>query len=366
MFSQLFPTLYLGKIKANLQSFWASAGMPKVLKKSNQCGASIVEFALFIPILILFFLGLVELGRLLSQITWVGQTAYQAVMIGGETSDVIGAAVMAKRVEELSELQDSQLTDQLNFIDPPVYDEENQTVSVRLGGEVNQLLNAPIDLGLNISVVGPTLTSSNPPPEGLDEPSNPSCVFYCPWQGVEPCCTPPCSAPLSTCSQFPAPLPGDPGPPTPTPRPPGGSCFLAGTKILLASGDYKNIEEIKLGDEIKAFDEVAQDFKPGKVVHLFVHKSPAYYILNKNLNVTPEHRFFSEGKWIPLGELRIGDKLLNSQGQVVLIKSLEMIEQESTVYNFEVEKYHTYIAGDVVVHNAKVPTCLAPCNRPEL
>ena len=60
--------------------------------------------------------------------------------------------------------------------------------------------------------------------------------------------------------------------------------------------------------------------------------------------------------FIKAGELVIGYELLNSNCNVLLIEnhSVELTDEPTKVYNFQVEDFHTYYAGGlgVLVHNA--------------
>ncbi|MBM3251645.1 MAG: hypothetical protein FJZ11_02525 [Candidatus Omnitrophica bacterium] len=131
----------------------------------------------------------------------------------------------------------------------------------------------------------------------------------------------------------------------------GGLCFLSGTPILMADGTTKPIEQIQIGDKVLAFNEKTGDMQEDKVVKLSVHNAKKYLIVNESLKVTPEHPFYSEGKWVEIGSLKIGDKLLKYPGQIQEITSIKEIEEETTVYNLEVEPSHTYFANDLLVHN---------------
>lgn len=134
----------------------------------------------------------------------------------------------------------------------------------------------------------------------------------------------------------------------------GGGCFLAGTPITMADGSIKPIEQLKVGDKLLAFDEKTGGFKPDAIKHVFVfpENDEGYFLINKHLKVTPHHTFYVEGKWIEAGKLAVGDQLLNAEGKEEPITSLEYVKAKATVYNLEVNPYHTFIAGGVVVHNA--------------
>ncbi|MBM3249147.1 MAG: hypothetical protein FJZ10_07010, partial [Candidatus Omnitrophica bacterium] len=140
-------------------------------------------------------------------------------------------------------------------------------------------------------------------------------------------------------------------------------CFLAGTPILLADGSQKPIEQIKVGDMILAYDVDKNKMIKDKVKAVSVHDADNYLIVNDELKATPNHPFFSEGKWVEIGNLKIGDKILKQDGSYQEIKNIKKIKAQEKVYNFEVSAEggsasggnpHTYIANGYVVHNRKI------------
>lgn len=134
----------------------------------------------------------------------------------------------------------------------------------------------------------------------------------------------------------------------------GGGCFAAGTKIKMADGSQKNIEEIGLGDQILTFEnEHAKRLVEAEVIETFDHLVPEYWVINGHLKVTPEHRVFVNNGWQMIGEARVGDYLVDDSGQLVRIESIERVRELVKVYNFHVEDYHTYIANGLYVHNDK-------------
>jgi len=58
-----------------------------------------------------------------------------------------------------------------------------------------------------------------------------------------------------------------------------GGCFLAGTKILMADGSYKNIEDILLGDKVVAYDLVNEVPVESEVSTTFKRLETKYYII---------------------------------------------------------------------------------------
>ena len=60
----------------------------------------------------------------------------------------------------------------------------------------------------------------------------------------------------------------------------GTSCFPAGTKILMADGTYKNIEDVKVGDEIESYDLVAGELTTAEVLELESPLREGFYSIN--------------------------------------------------------------------------------------
>jgi beta propeller repeat protein len=133
------------------------------------------------------------------------------------------------------------------------------------------------------------------------------------------------------------------------------TCFLGGTPILMANHKQKPIEAVKVGDKVLAFDEKTKKLKKDRVKEVFHHVADEYLVVNGYLKVTKDHPVYSNGKWIEIGKLKIGDNLFNQNGKAELIKSIEIIKEKADVYNIEVNPYHTYIAGGIVVHNKTAP-----------
>ncbi len=134
----------------------------------------------------------------------------------------------------------------------------------------------------------------------------------------------------------------------------GGGCFLPGTKITMADGSTKNIEDIKAGDLILTkLSEKSDRLVSAPVVETFEHLVPEYMIVNGDLKVTPVHRVFLNNGWQMIGEAKIGDVMINSKGEPVRIETIEWMRKPVQVFNFHVETYHTYLANDLYVHNNK-------------
>ena len=136
------------------------------------------------------------------------------------------------------------------------------------------------------------------------------------------------------------------------------ACFVAGTMILTAAG-FMAIENIKVGDRVIATNPETFERAEKLVVKTYVHKVSqlVHLTINKELiTTTYDHPFYVKGKgFLNAGELKAGEKVVDSEGGTYAIENIyfEIVESPETVYNFQVEDYHTYHVGNigVLVHN---------------
>jgi hypothetical protein len=133
-----------------------------------------------------------------------------------------------------------------------------------------------------------------------------------------------------------------------------GGCFLPETLITMANGSVKQIQDIEVGDLISTKESQFSDKKvDGTVVAVQKHLVNEYLVINDKLQVTRVHKMFVNNSWITAGEIKVGDVLENYNGKKTIVQNIETVKKETWVYNFEVEKYHTYFAENFYVHNDK-------------
>lgn len=171
-------------------------------------------------------------------------------------------------------------------------------------------------------------------------------------------------------------------------------CFPAGTTVMLANGCGRAIEDIQVGDCVAAFESSTDlgrgSFTHSRVTRIFENVTQEFLKLRfadvfgkvQEQTVTPGHFYLNE-----LGDFEAIDQLVDRCGRIVLADgSLAFVTAERIVrtstnatlyaeaqtvqheiagalaraieiecgwatYNFEVEHFHTYIAGGVRVHN---------------
>jgi len=137
------------------------------------------------------------------------------------------------------------------------------------------------------------------------------------------------------------------------------SCFLAGTKILLANGSYKQIQDIRPGETIMSYDLLHQQAVPETVTELLTHPNTkgGYLILNNRLNVTGNHLMWiaNRNAWVHAEDLTVGDMLTHSNGSRETIASITHVNGTNTTYNLHLTgDNHNYFAEGVLVHNWKI------------
>lgn len=148
-------------------------------------------------------------------------------------------------------------------------------------------------------------------------------------------------------------------------------CFVAGTKITLADGSIKNIEDVKPGDLVSTFDLKSNTIVNNEVNSVYskkVNVTVEYTFENGEvLKCTLDHPIYVDGKgWSSYSSelsnlmyslesevknIEIGDsvKLYNGLTKLVDVK---VINEDTLVYNLQdIENNHNFFANNVLVHN---------------
>lgn len=140
-------------------------------------------------------------------------------------------------------------------------------------------------------------------------------------------------------------------------------CFTAGTLIHTTDG-LKPIETITHGDLIWSRQEFGDEYDYRPVIATKVTPNQEVYeVVVKHSNnatetfkTTSEHPFWVNGiGWLKASLLEQGMTLLDQHGNPnITIISQTKLDHTETVYNFEVQDFHTYHIGEygVWVHNA--------------
>ena len=153
----------------------------------------------------------------------------------------------------------------------------------------------------------------------------------------------------------------------------GGSCFVAGTKVIMADGSEKNIEDVVIGDEVLSFNGIENESK--KVIELKtpIHNDIVKYVFANQTEVvcTYDHPFFVGGgtnelasytpfltnKRYDLGkevrQIKVGDLVFvyQTKSQTAIKDIIELDLGDVQTYIFTVEDNHNFYANGILVHN---------------
>ena len=146
------------------------------------------------------------------------------------------------------------------------------------------------------------------------------------------------------------------------------SCFVKGTLVRLADGSDKKIEEVEIGDVL-----IGMDGAENKVLefdHPMLDGRDLVGINGSGPLMTPEHPLMTKDGWkaynvddtlkayphlheIMEGNLAAGDKILDVDGNWIMIESMELYEgeEDQQVYNFILDGNNTYHANGFLAHN---------------
>jgi hypothetical protein len=120
--------------------------------KSGDQGATIIEFIIVFPLLILFLAGLLMSGIVLSQISWSMQSSFETALLGRANSSSVGQIKMKQRFDTLRGLMGGQLEDGETFTTGIVDQDNARFVEVRLDARVRPLglQSAAFPLGMTV------------------------------------------------------------------------------------------------------------------------------------------------------------------------------------------------------------------------
>jgi hypothetical protein len=158
-------------------------------------------------------------------------------------------------------------------------------------------------------------------------------------------------------------------------------CFVAGTQVSLASGETKNIEDVEVGELVKAYNEITKQIVNRPVEEVLHHESKVsdlytFHFDGKSVTSNDEHRFFlpNEDSYASASEIYFRWKLgykaafLNESNVKVPVEQIDVRTENVPLFNLHVRgQYdrdasvpevfrtanHNYFAGGVLAHNVK-------------
>ncbi|MGI5505356.1 polymorphic toxin-type HINT domain-containing protein [Lentzea sp. CA-135723] len=149
----------------------------------------------------------------------------------------------------------------------------------------------------------------------------------------------------------------------------GRNSFVAGTRVLMADGSTKPIEQVQVGDEVVATDPTTGETSSRKVTDLIVGTGAKELVKvtvdtdgeagdrTDSLTATGGHPFWVEDRktWRDAKGLEPGDDLRTADGALVEVTGIAKWTEHRTVYNLTVDGLHTYYVlvgnASVLVHN---------------
>ena len=192
--------------------------------------------------------------------------------------------------------------------------------------------------------------------------------------GTVSCCTTGTCTKMCTCTNSCS--SGGSGGGSNKPKPSGGTCFPAGTKVVTSTGE-KNINEIKIGDIVLTYNEGTGNNEYHKVINakafLPNEDNSLLYTLsfddNTTLKVTESHRIYIKRNnstlWLKTKDVKVGDIVMYDNKTTHRITNIEYQELTETVYNLSVEGTHNFYVGEkhILVHNTFSSCLVKNCNN---
>ncbi|MFB6622110.1 RHS repeat-associated core domain-containing protein [Streptomyces sp. NPDC056374] len=142
--------------------------------------------------------------------------------------------------------------------------------------------------------------------------------------------------------------------------------FLSGTKVLLADGLSKNIEDILEGEVVLATDPDTGETRGEKVLDVIVTEDDKDFTelsvetsgVKSKIVATNSHPFWaiSHKKWLDASDIEPGTTLRTSDGSTAEVVAVRHYTEQQRTYDLTVSRIHTYyvLAGEtpVLVHNS--------------
>lgn len=224
----------------------------------------------------------------------------------------------------------------------------------KYGDEALEALDTASDVGRNVpsgaatppSATTPSTGGANPPPAGAADP-------------------PPTGTTNPPAADAPAPA----APKPPDAPPPCKNSFVPGTKVLMADGSTKAIEDVEPGDQVAASDVETDDTQARSVTRTITGDGTKHLVTltvdtdgrsgdrTSTISATEGHPFWLPdlGRWADAGDLKPGQWLSTGSGSWVQITAVAARKAQATVHNLTVAGLHTFyvLAGatSVLVHN---------------
>ncbi|WP_199510607.1 RHS repeat-associated core domain-containing protein [Nucisporomicrobium flavum] len=143
--------------------------------------------------------------------------------------------------------------------------------------------------------------------------------------------------------------------------------FSADTRVLLADGSAKALQDLKPGDEVLATDPTTGEQGGREIEEVWAHDDDLFVLTvdGERIVTTEDHSFWNatDGRWERTDELDTRDHLRTPAGTGAAVGSLDLDDHRyAPAYTLTVANLHTYyvLAGNVpvLVHNEGGSACV--------
>ena len=166
---------------------------------------------------------------------------------------------------------------------------------------------------------------------------------------------------------------------------PPPSCFPAGTGITMSDGSRKNIEDVRVGEQVMSQDETGK--RSSSTVQELMrpvsdNMCQVDFDKGESLKVTNSHPLYTDEGWkaisveaasreresVPVTKLEVGDMMVGEAGDNPVVKNITCWNETVQTYNLRVDNAHTYFAGGYLAHNKGgwEASCPGPVNCTEV
>ena len=164
------------------------------------------------------------------------------------------------------------------------------------------------------------------------------------------------------------------------------NCVLKGTLITLENDLTKEIENLKVGEKLLSYSveglvntqdkrSLGKDtvnkfegvFSYQLIKNIWKNDFEKHFMINDTLGITEDHFVMckrkdkEEYRWLQVEDLKIGDSLFKSNGLFEEIDRIQVINEEITVYNIQVNSIYAYFAEGYLIHNGPEPCSQTNC-----
>ena len=164
----------------------------------------------------------------------------------------------------------------------------------------------------------------------------------------------------------------------------GGGCLAFGTKITMADGSLKNVEDLEVGDYVLSAniedlpkqkstyttlniieswtnpDITDFEYSTEEILSKEIIETSNFFSINNGLlEMSPDHihlyKDVLDGLWKigKPGELKVGDQFIDINKNIITVESISMVNHTIPVVKIDVNNLDLFFANGVLTHNVK-------------